>query len=404
MSRLSDSYERANGKSYSPRRYSRWSKFYYGIPRRLRLAVISTISVIVILILLHIARNERDYALKQWPSVFSSLGDGGNLWHPPHPVRHQNGSHIDDRYIFMRFLGKGAEGTASLYVDQPTGEVVVVKTYTGIPRNPVPAELVADFPEYATKQNWQAEIEAGLHFGDWKNGNESAFVPVRDYFVLESGPQEWNWAFVTPFVEDGTLESLAKRTTIHERTPQKIDKIFRPTFEKLLTSLKLLHDAGFCHDDIKSDNIFIANATHWLLGDLGNVRHFEHPWHATRRWKRENQLSNCVRNDIRRTLKTYMTFLREAAGNQLDFDREFHGSQQAWNSLYWSWIEQPLDTSATLDLSSEHDPRRETEWKPDWTGRLTERQQACLERKVDVELTTMTVHLGPWDHWPLRAC
>ena len=394
MPRLSD----------SARRHARLSKHYYAILRRLRLAIIPIFSVILILVLRHIARSERDYALKQWPSVFSSSKQTGQLWHSPHPVRRLNGTHIDDRYIFMRYLGKGAEGTASLYVDESSGEVVVVKTYTGIARNPVPDELAEDFPEYVLKKNWQAEIEAGLHFGELKNGDENAFVPVKDYFVLETGAEEWQWALVTAFVEDGTLESLAKRTKIHERTPQKLDKIFRGTLEKFLMSLKLLHDAGFCHDDVKSDNVFVANATHWLVGDLGNVRHFDHPWHATQRWKRENQWSDCVFNDIRRTFKTYVTFLRQSCGNELDFDREFYDSRQAWNSLYWAWMEQPLPVSATIELSSTHDPRHESEWKPDWGEGLSARQEACLARKVDVELETKTLHLRPQDYSPLRAC
>jgi serine/threonine protein kinase len=302
----------------------------------------------------------------------------------------------------MRKLGKGAEGSASLYADFPTGDVVVVKTYTGIPRNPVPAELASDFPDYASQ--WQVEIEASLHMGQWKNGNETAFVPVRDYFVLESDDNEWEWALVTPFIEDGTLENLAKSTKIHERTPQKLDKIFRPVFDKILESLKLLHDTGFCHDDIKPDNIFIADAKHWLLGDLGNVRHFAHPWHDTRRWKRENQWSDCVYNDIRRMFKTYMTFLRESSGNQLDFDKEFFLEEQSWSKLYWVWMRQPVGVPATLELSDDYERNDEPEWKPDWSERLTARYKSCLERKVDVELTTMTLHLGPWDYWPLRAC
>ena len=266
------------------------------------------------------------------------------------------------------------------------------------------SELAMDFPEYVIKANWQAEIEAGLRFGNWKNEKENAFVPVKDYFILNTGADLWKWALVTPLVEDGTLESLAKRTKVHERTPQKLDKIFRNAFERLLSSLKLLHDIGFCHDDIKSDNVFIANATRWLIGDLGNVRQFDHPWHGTRRWKRENQWSDCVFNDIRRTLKTYMTFLRHSCGKQADFDREFYSSQQAWSSLYWAWMGQPLPVSSTLELSRMHDPRHELEWKPDPGGPLSARQEECLARKVDIELETTTLHLRPWDYWPLRAC
>ena len=104
---------------------------------------------------------------------------------------------------------------------------------------------------------------------------------------------------VTPFTEAGTIEDLAAATQVNERTPQKLDKIFRPVFNALLEALRPLHDAGYCHDDIKPDNDFVAETKHWLLGDIGNVRHFEHPWHTTPRWKRENQWPDCVFNDVR---------------------------------------------------------------------------------------------------------
>ena len=401
-------YPKIHGSVY----HSRYRRCCYGVPRKLRLVIIYFTTVLVIAILLLLVRHERDYTLKRSPTSFSSLLDlsqptrGRGLWHAPHPVRWQNGTHIDERYIFMRHLGAGREGSASLYVDVSTGEVVVVKTYTGVPRNPVPTELAYDFEDYT--EMWQVEIEASLHFSEWRNGNETAFVPVRDYFILESGSEangkKWEWALVTPFVEDGTLETLAKSTQVHERTPQKLDKIFRPVFDKLLESLKLLHDSGFCHDDIKSDNIFIADTKHWLLGDLGNVRQFEHPWHSTRRVKRENQWSNCVLNDVRRLLQTYMTFLREACGNSVDFDREFYREQQAWSKLYWAWMRQPVNISATQDLSQGYDSSKDPEAKAESGEIDPTTRRSCLQRKIDLELTSTTLHFWVSDYWRLRAC
>ena len=64
----------------------------------------------------------------------------------------------------MRHLGKGQEGSAALYVDLSTGEIVVVKTYFGIPRNDIPSHLAGDFVEWSAK--WQTEIEAGLLLGN----------------------------------------------------------------------------------------------------------------------------------------------------------------------------------------------------------------------------------------------
>ena len=116
---------------------------------------------------------------------------------------------------------------------------------------------------------------------------------------------------VTPFIEAGTLMNLAEATKVHERTPQKLDKIFRPVLTSVLEGLKPLHKAGYCHDGIKLENIFAADTKHWLLGDLGNFRHFGHRWHATWRLKREYQRADCELNDVRRALKANISFLRE---------------------------------------------------------------------------------------------
>ena len=190
-------------------------------------------------------------------------------------MRHLNGTYIDERCVYMRHLGKGMEGSAALYVDVVTGEVVVVKTYTGLIRNGIPAHLAGDFAGLSLQ--WPVEIEAGLLIGSWMNGNESSFVPVRDYFIPKSGSLKPHWAMATPFIEAGTLMDLATATNVHERTPQKLDKVFRHVFNTILENLRPLHAVGYCHDDIKPDNIFIASTAHWLLGDLGNVRHFDHP-------------------------------------------------------------------------------------------------------------------------------
>ena len=79
---------------------------------------------------------------------------------------------------------------------------------------------------------------------------------------------------MTPSIEAGNLLDLAKATRFHERTPQKLDKTLRPVLEATLENLRPLHKAGYCHDNIKPENIFVADTKHWLLGALGSVRHF----------------------------------------------------------------------------------------------------------------------------------
>ncbi len=246
---------------------------------------------------------------------------------------------------------------------------------------------------------WPTEMEASLLLGHRQGFDGPAYVPVRDYFVLQENSDSWRWALVTPFIEAGTLETLAKSTKIHERTPQKLDKIFRSVFEVVLRNVELLHASGYCHDDIKPDNIFITDTTHWLPGDLGNVRHFAHPWHSTGKIKRENQLADYRLNDVSRLVKTYMSFQRQASGDACGFDDAFWRGEQVWSRLYWQWMDEPLDISATLELSRRMNSSEEVEWK--WEGGGG---SACLSRKTDMELLATQLHWTITDYWPLRRC
>ncbi|KAK3718829.1 hypothetical protein LTR37_004745 [Vermiconidia calcicola] len=390
-------------RAISPRSLQRWPRQFHSVPRALRIVIVTTIALALFFGLRFHIRQERDFLLKQTPSDFTALAQAQPeaLWHTSQPVRQRNGTHIGDRYVYMRQLGQGREGSAALYLDLTQREVVVVKTYFGTTRNPIPQALAGDFEDFSWK--WQAEIEASMLLGSWKNGNETAYVPLRDYFILDSEEDsQWHWAIVTPFVEAGTLENLATATKIHERTPQKLDKIFRPVFDKVLENLQGLHAAGYCHDDIKPDNIFIADTKHWLLGDLGSVRHIEHPWHATARWQRENQWADCALNDVRRLLKTYLSFLRDASGDSSNFGQALYAEEQAWSKMYWQFMRNPISDEATLHLSKFHDPAEEPEWKLDTASAVVE--DACLRRKIHLELRTMVLHYQLRDWWPFRRC
>src|SRR5690606_12814930 len=114
-------------------------------------------------------------------------------------------------------------------------------------------------------------------------------------------------------------------------------------------------DHNLCHDDVKTDNIFIspssstANSTgpQWLLGDLGNARHPSHPYHSSYLWAPLNsQLPDCRANDVFRLLKSYATFLRRSVSDAHAFDRVFFEGTEAWSCLYWRAREALLDTAA----------------------------------------------------------
>lgn len=118
-------------------RIQRLQRTYHGIPRIVRILLIAGILLFVAKDLSIRIQGDFDYKLKILPTDFAGLEhkSASALWLPEQPVRHVNGTNIGDRYVFMRHLGTGNEGSASLYVDVRTGEVVVVKTWTGPLKN-----------------------------------------------------------------------------------------------------------------------------------------------------------------------------------------------------------------------------------------------------------------------------
>ena len=100
-------------------------------------------------------------------------------------------------------------------------------------------------------------------------------------------------------------------------------------------------------------------------------------------------------------LKGYMTFLRQASRDAGAFDRAFLDGREAWSRLYWEWFERPGGVEVTIELSKGLDSSVEREWKDLGGGGSRE---ACLSRKVDLELEPMPFHRWPSDFWPLRRC
>lgn len=405
MAKVSAALER--GGSPGPKaRMHRLQRSICGIPRIFKILLIAFLVLVASDLRIRI-QGDFDYRLKILPTDFTTLEQQtpDALWLPQESIRYQNGANIGDHYVFMDHLSDGNEGSASLYVDVPTGEIVVVKTWTGPLkniRNFIPSPLASPFSSITDK--WPSEIEAGLLLATWNQGNDTAYPPVRDYFILRQNVDDpdWHWAMATPYISGGNLLNLASATKFHERTPQKLDKVFRPAFNALLAKLADLHEAGYCHDDIKPDNVFIANTTHWLLGDLGNVRHVEHPWHATGRWKRENQKPDCKENDLRRLMKTYLAFLREAAAERVVFDRSFYQEDQAWSRLYWDFKEARISARQLLTMSKALRSGVGGEVKAGMKG--DGGVEACLAKKIDRELTFWTIETT-WRDWvPFRGC
>lgn len=244
-------------------------------------------------------------------------------------------------------LGSGCEGSTFVWNQH------VIKTFKpeGSPlRNCLPPELAGDSQSIERQTcspgtRWPAEIPASLVMGTIQG-----FLPVGDAFYASASPeQEAQWHLVTPLMEGGTLQTLAKTMarsyTDTELSIRTLDVRFRPRFDELLGVLQVLHSRGLCHDDLKLDNVFVAQPStehdgKWLLGDLGNVREVSHPYHASKIWMHSNrQLPDCRANDALRATKTYLQFLRHAVSSsrstRSEFDKALLEAREPWARILW---------------------------------------------------------------------
>jgi hypothetical protein len=237
-------------------------------------------------------------------------------------------------------LSEGWEGKVFAYQNS------VIKTFTpgrSPFRNCAPEE-----PD----EKWPTEIAASLRFGGYRDTVDfvdstqgydaetslEGFLPVKTYFKAAVPPSEVpEWHLVTPLLKGGNLNNLANKTshTPKLNTTRQIDARYRPTFNRLLRNMQRLHDAKYCHDDIKPANIFIRDDTHWMLGDLGNIRHVSHPYHSSQLWTDNKQLRDCRANDAVRALKSYLQFLRAATNDKDGFDTELYQGEEPLSKLYW---------------------------------------------------------------------
>lgn len=301
---------------------------YRGRPMARRAAVIVLLAT---LLFIHVHASNRKLLLAKFsPTIFKS-SDLGNA----RPVLTQEGrgkgtgAEIVGRRQEWKYLGGGREGDVFAH------DSLAIKVYDegrSPSRNCVPG----------TSDRWPTEIPATLLVG---NGSAAeSFVPVVDYFFSGDG-DEGRWHLVTPFYEDGTLENLAGRLRERNLSAREVDAAYRPSLMRLLDALEELHDIhGLCHGDVKPENIFIGpdfpgdggvSAANWLVSDLGNARHVEHPYHSSALWEGNAQLGDCRANDVLRLLKSYMWFLRSATGGGLVFDKAFVRGGEAWSCMYW---------------------------------------------------------------------
>ncbi|GKT40334.1 uncharacterized protein ColSpa_00515 [Colletotrichum spaethianum] len=230
---------------------------------------------------------------------------------------------------------------------------------------------------------WPTEIPASLIVGGHEDSSllsnddpyRELFVPVKDYFLATPDPlMPPKWHLVTPFLKSGTLKKLAKKLRASNDSPsyRELDQMFRASFEALLSALDNLHMThSLCHDDIKLANIFVASEhdpRQWKLGDLGNAREPDHPYHSTPLWTADTpQLRDCRANDALRLTKVYLQFLRLSSRNSEEFDEALFKGTDTLSRFYWTIARAPAPATAAQiwQLSGVYPPQvdgKQTPW------------------------------------------
>ncbi|KAF8433446.1 hypothetical protein BGX38DRAFT_203544 [Terfezia claveryi] len=356
------------------------------------------VSILLALIIYSTARCIRAHSPRQIPTRFPPPpGDGSShstvqhLIPPPQekPFRTIDKHTLDidgERYLYIKTLGKGYEGEVRLYLDTqpPGGRKVVIKTFFwGTRVNHLPGHLFGVFnPEVESwyrvvlrpinwmlagsglwgtvVKTWPVEIPATLWFGRSGRG-ENGLVSALDYFYVKNRFFGKHWLLVMPYYEDGTVDDLAFLVSRLGLRPYEVDAAYRRDFLRFLETLGRMHEDGYCHDDIKTDNIFLSATTprppsslsnsttmamSWLVSDLGNVRERSHIWHYARPGPARPPLkldsrADCRVVDTTRALKSYISFLTQATGDSLreeEFDWEFYRGRRGWSWVYWQFM------------------------------------------------------------------
>ncbi|KAK7189969.1 hypothetical protein PSPO01_03690 [Paraphaeosphaeria sporulosa] len=292
---------------------------------------------------LHLFSVYRDaLSAKYGPTEFGILG-AEQHYRPDSEAEKLQAELVASRSEWKK-LGAGFEGTTYVLND------TVIKTFT-----PGRSPFRNCHPKHTTLR-WPTEIPASLLFCSGSSGRNATSrvsrnaptigcLPVKAAFHTAAGPgMITQWHLVMPLARQGTLKSLSKNVQTQNLGFRILDARYRATFHELLRSLQILHETGFCHDDIKPDNIFVGEKQRWILGDLGNVRHVSHPYHKSRIWSDNMQLPDCRTNDAVRALKSYISFLRASSINVEALDEELFLGREPLSKLFL-WM---LDDATTM--------------------------------------------------------
>ncbi|KAF8544573.1 hypothetical protein BDD12DRAFT_872815 [Trichophaea hybrida] len=265
---------------------------------------------------------------------------------------------FEPEYVYSHRLGRGFEGQADIYTSRTTDQSVVIKTFFSFTREEyipkkVAVRLLRDYN--ITEKRWPVDISATLRRYNAKSpmADDLTVHPIDVFYVprpeIELGPRErapLPWRMVLPLYNSGSLDFAQAALAYLNLTTTEIDFLYRPRYKTVFEALGRMHTTmelesnatGFCHDDIKIDNLFLRNEAHEIMvGDMGQSRPLSHAYH--KKWY------DCRLVDAHRAWKTYLVLLRGASDRSngtSEFDEQFMSQTTEWAAAYWNWMEDEL--------------------------------------------------------------
>lgn len=182
------------------------------------------------------------------------------------------GTWMKGRYQILNLLGHGGFGnTYRAYDAKNHGMVAIKELYPSgfVHRDRYSGYVIPEkgkervFEVYKNRFRNEARVMQKLR-------NQPRVLDIYEYFSC--GGTEY---YVMQLLEGQNLKEYLKDNG--KMTWQQ----FAPVIKEVLNTLKIFHQRGYIHRDIKPDNIFLTKQRTIYLIDYGNVRDFAHADHYT---------------------------------------------------------------------------------------------------------------------------
>jgi len=206
---------------------------------------------------------------------------------PAHPFE---GARVGDRYRIIKYLAKGSYCHCFTAVDTLEDQIVCIKTFKPIHFYDKAIQTVARDdnikglwacrnqkelqneqkmqPNRAKRDLWMVAHKHMVNIVDVTGDHEPMSI------VLKNGLQGMIHIICEEFCEFGTLGEFVQKRALDPEVPEAV--LF--FIDQLLIAVHGLHEAGFAHLDIKSDNIMVTRHPDdpdmpcLKLGDFGFVK------------------------------------------------------------------------------------------------------------------------------------